>query len=47
VTSLKKLFTHPGSLNGRDPKRIASLSYYLPVVWMEKRKLRKLANHDN
>lgn len=47
LTSLKKLFTAPGTLRKGEPKRIASLAYYFPVVWMEKRKLKQLAAYGN
>lgn len=47
LTSLKKLFTAPGTLRKGEPKRIASLAYYFPVVWMEKRKLKQLATYGN
>jgi radical SAM superfamily enzyme YgiQ (UPF0313 family) len=42
--SLKKLFTHPLETRKNDIRRVSSLAYYIPSVWMEKRKLNRLRN---
>lgn len=42
VESLKKLFTSPLETRKNDLRRVSSLAYYIPTVWMERRKLNRL-----
>jgi radical SAM superfamily enzyme YgiQ (UPF0313 family) len=47
VESLKKLFSKPHHFKQKDIRRISSLAYYYPTVWMEKKKLNKLEHAGN
>lgn len=42
MESLKKLFAKPHKTRQKDLRRVSSLAYYIPMVWMEKRKLNRL-----
>lgn len=47
VESLSKLFTNPNRFKRKDIRRVASLAYYFPTVWLEKKKLKALEHAGN
>jgi len=47
VESLKNLFSKPHKVKSTDFRRAASLAYYVPTVWMERKKLNKLRDAGN
>ncbi len=47
IESLRKLFSRPAELQKKDLRRVSSLAYYYPTVWMEKKKLKELENVGN
>ena len=47
IESLRKLFSRPAELQKKDLRRVTSLAYYYPTVWMEKKKLKELENVGN
>lgn len=47
VESLNKLFTNPNRFKRKDIRRVASLAYYFPTVWLEKKKLKALEHAGN
>lgn len=47
IASLKKLFSDPLKTRKNDVRRVSSLAYYIPTVWMERRKLNRLRDEGN
>lgn len=47
VESLKTIFTQPHKTKAGDLRRVSSLAYYYPTVWLEKKKLNRLRDAGN